>query len=167
MSSKRAVPCCGGVRLESAPAALSRRARPRYGFDELNGERIMILPAVLGFSLLTTVAVPPDLPPGQPRALSHLSAEQKAARMQPYIHSANECVLRAIATDPRLARSAEANDFGSLIVESMAPCAETMRAMIDEYDRLFGEGAGEDFFMGPYLDALPAAVGKRVKGTEK
>jgi hypothetical protein len=30
--------------------------------------------------------------------------------------------------------------------------------MIDAYDRFFGDGSGEAFFMGPYLDALPAAV---------
>jgi hypothetical protein len=35
--------------------------------------------------------------------------------------------------------------------------------MIDAYDRLYGDGAGETFFMGPYLDALPAAVTTRVK----
>jgi hypothetical protein len=33
--------------------------------------------------------------------------------------------------------------------------------MIDAYDRFFGDGAGEAFFMGPYLDALPAAVSAR------
>ena len=31
--------------------------------------------------------------------------------------------------------------------------------MIDAYDRFFGDGTGEAFFMGPYLDALPDAVG--------
>jgi hypothetical protein len=30
--------------------------------------------------------------------------------------------------------------------------------MIDAYDRFFGDGTGEAFFMGPYLDTLPAAV---------
>jgi hypothetical protein len=38
-----------------------------------------------------------------------------------------------------------------------------LRAMIDAHDRFFGEGSGETFFMGPYLDALPAAVTKQVK----
>ena len=35
--------------------------------------------------------------------------------------------------------------------------------MITTYDRLYGDGAGETFFMGPYLDSLPAAVTVRVK----
>ncbi len=30
--------------------------------------------------------------------------------------------------------------------------------MIDTYDRYYGEGTGEAFFMGPYLDVLPKAV---------
>ena len=55
----------------------------------------------------------------------------------------------------------EVND---LIVESMPSCVEPVRSMIDAYDRLFGDGAGESFFMGPYLDALPAAVHKLVDG---
>jgi hypothetical protein len=36
--------------------------------------------------------------------------------------------------------------------------------MIDGYDRTYGEGAGEAFFMGPYLDLLPTAV---LAGTNK
>jgi hypothetical protein len=34
--------------------------------------------------------------------------------------------------------------------------------MIDAYDRYFGEGEGQAFFMGPYLDVLPTAVSKWV-----
>jgi hypothetical protein len=30
--------------------------------------------------------------------------------------------------------------------------------MIDAYDEYFGDGKGEAFFMGPYLDVLPRAV---------
>jgi hypothetical protein len=33
-----------------------------------------------------------------------------------------------------------------------------VRAMIDGYDRYFGEGTGQAFFMGPYLDDLPNIV---------
>jgi hypothetical protein len=35
--------------------------------------------------------------------------------------------------------------------------------MIAAYDRYFGEGAGEDFFVGAYLDVLPDAVVHRMK----
>ena len=30
--------------------------------------------------------------------------------------------------------------------------------MIEAYDRYFGAGEGEAFFIGPYLDVLPTAV---------
>ena len=35
--------------------------------------------------------------------------------------------------------------------------------MIDTHDRLYGDGSGETFFTGPYLDGLPAAIAIRVK----
>ena len=44
----------------------------------------------------------------------------------------------------------------------MPRCLGAVRTMIDAYDRYFGEGAGEAFFSGPYLDVLPGAVGKWV-----
>jgi hypothetical protein len=46
----------------------------------------------------------------------------------------------------------------------MTRCLEPVRAMIDAHDRVFGEGSGEAFFMGPYLDGLPATVTRQVKG---
>jgi len=47
----------------------------------------------------------------------------------------------------------------------MDACIDAMRAMISAHDRLFGEGSGEAFFMGPYLDVLPATVNKLVNDT--
>ena len=35
--------------------------------------------------------------------------------------------------------------------------------MIDAHDRYFGEGSGEEFFMGVYLDALPNALIKTIQ----
>ena len=40
----------------------------------------------------------------------------------------------------------------------MQTCVGSVRAMIEAYDRYFGDGNGEAFFMGPYLDILPTAV---------
>ena len=45
----------------------------------------------------------------------------------------------------------------------MPKCLAPVHAMIDAYDRSFGEGSGEQFFMGPYLDVLPDAVLTRIK----
>ena len=53
--------------------------------------------------------------------------------------------------------------LGDLIVASMPSCVTPVRAMIDAYDRYFGQGTGEAFFMGPYLDVLPKAVTEGAK----
>jgi len=74
------------------------------------------------------------------------------------VRSATECIARAVVTDVRF-RSGDVA-LSDLIVESMPACLGPVRAMIDAYDRYFGDGTGEAFFMGPYLDVLPAAVNK-------
>jgi len=123
---------------------------------------MMIAPVVgplLGLSLLTNVATSPL--EDAPSAL-HMSAQQKSAAMQPLVRSATECIARTVAADPRFGEHAKTNALGDLIVDSMPSCIAPVRAMIEAYDRYFGEGSGEAFFMGPYLDVLPKAVGRLV-----
>jgi hypothetical protein len=48
----------------------------------------------------------------------------------------------------------------------MSACVGPMRSMIDAHDRLYGNGFGEPFLLGPYLDFLPAAVVGQVKALE-
>ena len=116
---------------------------------------------LLGLSLLFNVAASP-LEESTSAAL-HMSMQQKSAAMQPLVRSATECIARAVAADPRFGEQAKTNEFGDLIVDSMPSCVGPVRAMIDAYDRYFGEGSGEAFFMGPYLDVLPKAVSKWVR----
>ncbi len=85
-----------------------------------------------------------------------LSVQEKMAATEPAIRSATDCITRAVAGDPRY--RAEPGSLGDLIVASMPACVMPVRAMIDTYDRYYGEGTGEAFFMGPYLDVLPKAV---------
>jgi hypothetical protein len=122
--------------------------------------------ALLSLSLAVNVTYEPeDLAPNSyTRALSQMSPQQKFASLRPLVRSATDCVVRAIEADPRLARSKAPDDMNELIVSSMAPCAEAMRSMIEAHDRLFGEGSGEAFFMGPYLEGLPLTINKLVKG---
>jgi hypothetical protein len=121
----------------------------------------MIPAPLVGLSLLLSVATGPITDPTGPDA--HLSAQQKNTAMQPFLRNATECVAKTVAADPRFGERKSAGDFGDLIVDSMPSCAEQVRAMIDAYDRYFGEGSGEAFFMGPYLDLLPTAVNKWVE----
>ena len=117
----------------------------------------MILSALTGASLLILTAATPDIELGSKRA--DLTHQERTAAVQPSITRATECVARSVAADPR---SSDASRLGDLIVDSMPACADQMRLMIDTYDRYFGDGTGEAFFSGPYLDVLPTAISKWV-----
>jgi hypothetical protein len=124
------------------------------------GERDMMVVALLGLSLITAVSVDTNrlLPDSDLSHAANLSAQQKSATLRRLVRSATDCVVRTVSADGRLRHRAEADEVNTLIVDSMQSCGDPMRAMIDAHDRLYGEGSGEAFFMGPYLDQLPAAV---------
>lgn len=117
----------------------------------------MILPALSAASLLIMTAAGPDIEPGA--SPMHLSNRERSAAVQLAITRATDCVARTVAADPR---SGDASTLGDAITDSMAPCRDVMRSMIDTYDSYFGAGAGEAFFSGPYLDVLPTAITKWV-----
>jgi hypothetical protein len=126
----------------------------------------MIAGAIAGLSLVVTVAIEPILnsPLEDSAARLQMSAQQKKAVMQPLMRSATDCIVRAVTADPNFRISMTPADINELIVTSMTACVEPMRAMIDAHNRLFGEGSGETFFLGPYLEVLPAAVARQVAG---
>ena len=113
----------------------------------------MIFAPLFGTALVIAAATGPiDLSGHETR----LSAREKIAATEPLIRSATDCIVHAVAADPRYGEKSAA--LGDLIVASMPVCVTPVRAMIDTYDRYYGEGSGETFFMGPYLDVLPKAV---------
>lgn len=120
----------------------------------------MILAPLVGLSLLVSVTTGPATDTG---AAAASSTQQMSAAMRPFVRSATECVARKIVADPRASEQKDAGDFRDLIVEAVPSCADKMRAMIDAYDRYFGDGSGEIFFNGPYLEVLPTAVSKWVE----
>lgn len=85
---------------------------------------------------------------------------EKSAIVQEFVNRATDCVVHAVESNSQ--GPAEAAHVGELIVAAMPACVDPMRAMIDSFDRNFGDGAGETFFTGAYLDALPRAVSKRI-----
>jgi hypothetical protein len=113
----------------------------------------MILAPLFGTALVVTVATGPFDPSAHENGFS---SQERTAATEPLIRSATECIVRAVAADPRYSPKHDA--LGDLIVASMPACVTPVRAMIDVYDRYYGEGTGEAFFMGPYLDVLPKAV---------
>jgi hypothetical protein len=118
----------------------------------------MILASIASVALVASVATGPVVE--EPQGSLSMSARQKTAAVEPLIKSATECIARAVAADPRF--GTRAPDLGDLIVDSIRGCVAPVRAMIDGYDQYFGDGTGEAFFTGPYLDVLPTAVTKWV-----
>ena len=118
----------------------------------------MILAPLTAAAFLVTVATAPH---ANPTLLPALSIQQRSAVMQPLMRSATECIARTVSSHPRFGKPNA--DLGDLIVDSMPHCAIQVRTMIEAYDRYFGDGEGEVFFMGPYLDLLPSAVSKWVR----
>jgi hypothetical protein len=114
----------------------------------------MILAPLFGTALVLAVATEPLN--GGNTAVT-LSAQQKSAATEPLVRSATECIVHAVVADPRYGARPTA-ELGDLIVASMPSCVTPVRAMIDAYDRYYGDGTGEAFFMGPYLDVLPKVV---------
>jgi hypothetical protein len=93
-----------------------------------------------------------------------LTLHQKNSATSTYVQSATDCIARTVAADARFRKDNPAANLSELIVDSVPHCVEPVRAMIAAYDRYFGDGIGEKFFMGPYLDVLPEAVTKLTSG---
>ena len=126
---------------------------------------MIIQGALFSLSLVLNTAVEPYHPQLEPDAARiQMSVQQKQAVIQPLTRSATECVVQAVAGNPAFKISMRPSEINELIVASMESCGDKMRAMIEGYDRLFGDGTGEAFFMGPYLEILPKAVTRQVKG---
>jgi hypothetical protein len=114
----------------------------------------MILAPLFGTAMIIAVATGPL---DDPMGLTHLSPREKSAATQTLMRSATDCIVHAVFANPRYSANGTA-ELGDLIVASMPTCVTPVRAMIDGYDQYYGEGSGEAFFMGPYLDALPKLV---------
>jgi hypothetical protein len=122
----------------------------------LGTEKMLLAPlagAVLAMGIATGPAVEPQA------SDAHMTSQQKNAAVQPLVRSATDCIARAVMADPRFGKIV-LSALGDLIVDSIPTCVRPVRAMIDGYDRYFGDGAGQTFFMGPYLDVLPSMVTK-------
>jgi len=119
----------------------------------------MILAPLFGTAMLVAVATGPL---DDPMGVTHFSPREKSAATQSLMHSATDCLVHAVFADPQYSAS-DTSKLGDLIVASMPACVAPVRAMIDGYDEYYGEGSGEAFFMGPYLDALPKLIVEAAK----
>ncbi|MGB6534501.1 MAG: hypothetical protein WBF58_00895 [Xanthobacteraceae bacterium] len=118
----------------------------------------MLVAPLFGTALLVAVSAEPLNNAGDP---THQSVQGKMAATDTLVRSATDCIVHAVAADPRY--GSKQAGLGDLIVASMSACVAPVQAMIDGYDHYYGDGAGEAFFMGPYLDLLPEAVVEEMK----
>ena len=127
----------------------------------------MIVESLLGLSLVLNVSLsqtPSSAdPPVWSRSAAQLSMRQKDAALLPLVRRATDCIVRHVSANPRFTGEIGADAVNDLIIDSIAACRRPVRAMIDAHDRMFGDGSGEAFLLGPYLDVLPSAVVKQVR----
>lgn len=123
----------------------------------------MILESLFGLSLVMNVSLDTATPPANPAAWMQMSVRQKDAALLPLVRRATECIVRKVSADPRYSAQLRPDEFNDLIVDSISGCARPVRAMIDAHDRMYGDGSGEAFLLGPYLDVLPSAVVRQVR----
>ena len=124
----------------------------------------MILETLFGMSLVLNVSLDTQMSQSSdPASWLHMTVRQKDASLLPLVRQATDCVVRKVVANPRYNNDMRPGDINDLIVDSIAACARPVRAMIDAHDRMYGNGSGEAFLLGPYLDVLPAAVVRQVK----
>jgi hypothetical protein len=124
----------------------------------------MILESIFGLSLVLNVSLDTQTPTAtDPANWLRMSVQRKDATLLPLVRRATDCVVRKVTADPRYRADMRPGDINDLIVDSIGACARPVRAMIDAHDRMYGNGSGEAFLLGPYLDVLPSAVVKQVK----
>lgn len=83
-----------------------------------------------------------------------LTGAEKAAQVEPYTNATTACIIQAMSKGAAV----QVSEVTDRIVVAFQQCSAPARALIEVHDRLYGEGTGELFFNGPYLDALPAQV---------
>ena len=125
---------------------------------------MMILETVFGLSLIVSASLDTSTPPNSGLGIqTHMSVRQKEAALLPLVHRATECIARTVVADPRYNNELRPGEVNDLIVDAMSACQRSLRAVVNAHDRMYGDGSGEAFVLGPYLDVLPAAVVKHVK----
>jgi hypothetical protein len=124
----------------------------------------MILETIFGLSLVIPASLDTNSPQDKgPSAWVEMSIRQKDAALLPLVRRATACIVRKVTADPRFSEQLRPGEINDLIVDSMPSCGKLVRAMIDAHDRMYGDGSGEAFLLGPYLDVLPAAVVQQAK----
>jgi hypothetical protein len=120
----------------------------------------MLVQPLTAMLLIVNVATGPAV---EQDSASHMSVQQKSAAMRPLMRATTECIARTVSADSRFDQNKIETVLGELIVDAVPTCITQVRALIDAFDHYFGDGSGEKFFMGAYLNALPTAVTRAIE----
>jgi hypothetical protein len=119
----------------------------------------MILAQLFAATLTVGVAMGPSIN----APVERLSLHQRNVATQAYVLPATECIAANVMSDVRFKKDEPTANLGDLIVAAVPKCGDAVRALIAAYDRYFGVGVGEEYFMGPYLDVLPDLLLKKAR----
>jgi hypothetical protein len=122
----------------------------------------MILATLVAASLIWPMSTNPSAMLAVPDRSQ--SAAHKRAVLRPLVSSVTSCIARSVSADPRFPVLTPSDDVNDLIVDSVPHCLNAVKTMIEAHDRLFGLGSGESFFFGAFLDQLPSAIDRLVRG---
>jgi len=123
----------------------------------------MILAKLAAVTLTFGVA----MGPGLEAPVRHLPLQQRNAATELYVRPVTDCIAGSVVADTRFRKEDPEANLGDLIVDAVPKCLQPVHAMIAAYDRYFGDGSGEKFFMGPYLDVLPNVLIKMMTTVAK
>jgi len=82
------------------------------------------------------------------------------------VKAATDCVAAAALNNPEITtfyRENRLRDVTNWIVLRSSACDNPLNAMRLLHDRIYGQGTGQAFLRGDYLNDLPRAVGERIK----
>lgn len=84
-----------------------------------------------------------------------MSAREKRVAVRPLLEATTDCIVRAVEdsfdpTDP--------DTLSDRIVDSIPRCLLYVHALMEKVDALYGDGSGQEYFMGPYLQTLPTVL---------
>jgi hypothetical protein len=97
------------------------------------------------------------LPPTDGRS-RRLSESEGRAVVGQLVRFAQECLVEKVTANPRFRDAARTGRVGDLIVEAVPQCHRTIDELITAHDQTYGQGTGEDFVVGPFLDGIPRAL---------
>ena len=99
-----------------------------------------------------TVEVAPTA--SEKRAIRQEKREREQRRLNLLQQMTTSCVIQVMRKYPHKREAS----FTDRITEAFPHCAKYTQSFVREFDRVYGEGQGKEFFLGPYLDDLPRII---------